>query len=72
MTSLTSSVNFVINLREIISNNTKKYNRIPENDHSFFDIYNYILPLVEPDDSVKIKTNRNRKIKKCNCSKYKK
>jgi len=71
--TLSSSANFVINVREIISNNAKKYNRVPDDtNHSFVEIYNYILPLVEPDDSIKLKTNRNRKIKKCNCSKYKK
>ena len=50
ITNLSSSVNFVINLREIIGKNKKIYNRVPDTgEFSFVEIYNYILPLVEPD-----------------------
>ena len=66
LNSINSAVNFVINIREIIGEN-KKYNRVPEGDYSFIDIYNYIHPLVEPDEN-----NNNLTLKlnsKCNCKK---
>jgi hypothetical protein len=62
-TSLSTAVNFVIDIREKISVN-KKYNRVPEGNYCFLEIYNYILPLVEPSDTVHKTTGS-----KCNCNK---
>ena len=69
LSNLVSSVNFVINLREIIGKKKKIFNRIPEEgNYSFLDLYNYILPLVEPE----IVTKKNKFSSlvthaKCNC-----
>lgn len=67
LSSLSSTVNFVIDLREIT--NKKKYNRVPDENYSFIEIYNYIAPLVEPIDTY---TNiyRNKTNIKCNCNKH--
>ena len=68
LSSLSSAVNFVINLREIT--NKKVYNRLPDGNYSFLEIYNYITPLVEPIDTYT--NNKNSTHIKCSCNKQKK
>jgi len=58
-------VNLVLTIHEETDFNKHKYNRIPDGNYTFIEIYKYLLPFIEPIDTfVKIEKN-----KPCNCGK---
>ena len=48
---MNSCANIVLCLREDTDNKTKKYNRVPKENYSFLELYNYLLPLIEPTET---------------------
>lgn len=55
--------NIVLSLRET-TDNIKKYNRIPKKNYTFLELYNYLLPLIEPKEMQYLNINKNTG---CNC-----
>lgn len=61
--SINSSINLLLSIHEDVDNNKNKYNRVPEGDHTFLELYNYLLPFIEPED----KSYFTKLNKKCSC-----
>lgn len=63
--NLNSSINLLISIHQQVDNNKNKYNYVPEGgDHTFLELYNYLLPFIDPEDKSSSFTKLN---KKCKC-----